>query len=50
MNNYYLNDVFYQNEINELFDEYENRKTYMTPIENWEFLKIEIQKKYRSFS
>ena len=29
MNNYYLNDVFYENEINALFDEYENRKTYM---------------------
>ena len=35
LNNYYLNDIYYQNEINTLFDDYDDRKTYMTPIENW---------------
>ena len=49
LNNYYLNDIYYQNEINTLFDDYDDRKTYMTHIENWEYLKIQIQNKFKSF-
>ena len=50
LNNYYLNDIYYQNEINTLLNDYDERKTYMTPIENWEYLKIQIQKKSKSFA
>ena len=36
--------------MNTLFDDYDDRKIYMTPIENWEHLKIQIKKKSKSFA
>ena len=50
MNIFYLNDQYFQREINELFENYNDRKSNLKPIENWEILKQEIQKTSKSYS
>ena len=50
MINFYLNDQYYQKEINELFENYNDRKSNLKLIEYWEILTQEIQKTSKSYS
>ena len=50
LNNYFLNDTYYQQEINSLFDQYETRKNSTNCIQNWELLKQEIKSTSKSYA
>ena len=50
LNNQLLNDVFYKLEVENLMDNFEERKENLNILENWEQFKNEVQKISKSYS
>ena len=50
MNNHYLVDKFYKNDIENLIIQFEQRKSYMNILDNWEIFKTKVKNISKSFS
>ena len=47
---HYLGDNFYKREIQKLFQNFEERKSFIYILDNWEMFKLEVKKVTKSFS
>ena len=50
MNNHYLLDKFYKDDIDNLIIQFEQRKSFMNILDNWEMCKIKVKSISKSFS
>ena len=49
MNNHYLLDKFYKDDIDNLIIQFEQRKSFMNILDNWEMFKIKVKSISKSF-
>ena len=50
MNNHYLVDKFYKDDIENLIIQFEQRKSYINILDNWEIFKTKVKNISKSFS